>query len=344
MQSIALAKGFLLQDWETLLLTFRPSGALASRVQAQGIPWMSLQPLDMRTNWFAPGLVESLRNFQPDAVLLMGREANCQGEILKKQFPGVRIIGTVRTGRKIPARYKRSLESCDLVICNSQWAAERLESLGDGVPRKIHVIHNGLVHDFKFDRKQQLQKQTRKQFGTRADTIVFLLCSAFRKGKNHAQLLQILEELKGDWELWLAGSGKEKKTFFQKLQNTEFKDRVKDAGQILELDGLYAGADVGILPSLEESMSNFLIECQSWGLPVVAYDCAGNTETFIDGESGKLVPQGDGEAFGKELAGLIENHLLRERMSAAAISSARPKFNFQDRLDDYVRLIKSLVG
>lgn len=336
MQSIALAKGFQAYGWETKLLTFRPGGPLSSNVKKYGISWECLQPLDLKANWLAPGLVSKVNQCQPDTVLLMGREANCHGEMLKKHFPGIKIAGTVRTGRKLTSRYRQSLASCDLIICNSEWSAKRLGSIGE----EAHIIHNGLVHDFNLEKRELLRELTREKLGATPGTTVFLLCAAFRKGKNHIELLEILEGLEGDWSLWLAGSGRFKYPFFKKLQNFRFRHRVKDAGQIFELDGLYAGSDIGILPSLEESLPNFLVECQSWGIPVAAYNCAGNKEAFVDGETGILISPGEPDAFRDGLSVLMNNQSLREEMSVAAKKFAQPKFGFKERLADYISLLQ----
>ncbi len=340
MQSISLAWGFQEMGWGTRLLTFRPGGPLAGIVREKAVGWEWLQRIDTTANWVAPGLGKAIRTFNPDVALLMGREANCQGFAIKKDFPDLMVAGTVRTGRKLPVRYKKSLEACDFVIANSQWAAERISQCGIDLRNLPKIIPNGLVHKFDYNSKTKLRMLARKQMGAGNETTVLLLCAAYRKGKNHFQLLEILNRLAGDWELWLAGAGPLKKQFLKGLKNSGFRDKVKDAGQIFELSGLYSGADIGILPSLEESLSNFLVECQCWGLPVVAYDCGGNKETFEDGKSGSLVPLGKGIAFRNILGKLLANPAQRIQMGNSGAKFARQKFNFESRLEDYIQLFK----
>jgi glycosyltransferase involved in cell wall biosynthesis len=61
------------------------------------------------------------------------------------------------------------------------------------------------------------------------------------------------------------------------------------------------------------------LEAMSHGLPMVSYDCpTGPAELMRDGVSGRLLPDGDSEAFTAALLQLIDNPELRRRMGEAA--------------------------
>ena len=107
---------------------------------------------------------------------------------------------------------------------------------------------------------------------------------------------------------------------------------------------MYHGADIAVLYSSEESLPNFLVEAQAAGLPVVALDCAGVAETFIDGKTGCLVDLDNGDDFLGALTRVIEDEPLRARMSQEAQVWAQEQFCPSARLNDYALKIQELVG
>lgn len=74
----------------------------------------------------------------------------------------------------------------------------------------------------------------------------------------------------------------------------------------------YARADVFVLPSLQEGMSNTVLEALAAGLPVVVSDTGGTAE-LVDG-NGFVVPPRDPAALTAALARLSDDRDLRLRM------------------------------
>ena len=343
MQSISLAAGFHDSGWDTTLLTLRPKGPLFPKVLKKKICIQSLQPIDFKINWFHPGLIKSITLLKPDVILLMGRAANCLGNKISRNFPSIPIIGTLRSGRRLPNAYNNFLKHCPHIIANSNWAANQLKERE--IPEsKISVIPNGNVCDLNFENRVEIRKTIRKKFNVPSDTIVFLKIAAFIPGKNHDELFKILQRVDKPFELWLAGNGPTENTCKRHVANLNLKGTTRFLGQIPELSGLYFGSDVALSTSKEESMPNFIVESQTAGLPVVAYDCAGVSETFIPDESGFLVRQGDRDTFLHHLEILHEDIQLRQTMGAKGRLWALEKFDPSERLQDYIRIISRIVN
>ncbi|MCA1748723.1 MAG: glycosyltransferase, partial [Sphingomonadales bacterium] len=75
--------------------------------------------------------------------------------------------------------------------------------------------------------------------------------------------------------------------------------------------------------SASEGLPNALIEAQFAGLPVIAFDVGGVGETFIDGETGVLVPSGDtGRLAAESLARLADREWIENARSKAPIQAA----------------------
>ncbi len=341
MQSITLAEGFEKENWKVKLVTLRPLGPLFPLAESRNISVHSLQAVDLKINSLHPGLSEFISTFDPHALLLMGRTANCLGSKIRKKFPGISILGTFRTGRSIPRSYRESLAHCNHIFCNSQWAAGQV--LGLGIPKaNFSVIPNGLAHPIASARKKILRKKIRETTGTPKRTTVFLKVAAFIPGKNHKELLHILSKLEGDWELWLVGSGRTLKSCRKLAAKLQIDQKIRFFGHLMNPEAHYFGADVAVLTSREESLPNFLVEAQATGLPVVAYDCAGVRETFRPNNSGILVPQESQTDFHSALQSLLNNPTVRKQMGKVGQIWAQEQFCPQEKLRDYMDKIREI--
>jgi glycosyltransferase involved in cell wall biosynthesis len=83
-------------------------------------------------------------------------------------------------------------------------------------------------------------------------------------------------------------------------------------------NSLLAGADVFVLPSLNEGLPMSILEAMSWGIPVVTSPVGGIPEVVQDGFNGFLVPPEDIPALANALRRLIEDEPLRLQMGANA--------------------------
>jgi glycosyltransferase involved in cell wall biosynthesis len=96
-----------------------------------------------------------------------------------------------------------------------------------------------------------------------------------------------------------------------------------------DVEDLYAGFDVFVLPSYREGFPRSAMEAAASGLPVVATDIRGCREVVEDGVNGLLVPLHDVDALTTALSGLVADPALRGTMGAR--SRARAEAEFDDR-------------
>ncbi len=113
-------------------------------------------------------------------------------------------------------------------------------------------------------------------------------------------------------------------------------------GERHDVPRLLAAADVFVLPSRSEGLSLSLIEAHGAGRPSVACAVGGNGEVLLDGETGRLVPAGDGAALAEALAGLLADPALRARQGAAARARYVSAFTHAAMVARYVGLYREL--
>ena len=70
-----------------------------------------------------------------------------------------------------------------------------------------------------------------------------------------------------------------------------------------DVPALLAAADVAVMPSLNEALSNVLLESMAAGAPIVATRVGGTPEALTDGETGLLVPPGEVQPLARRSRG-----------------------------------------
>ncbi len=304
-QTVLLANAFAAAGQSVTLVTFRPGGRLEPTV-TPGVNRLALQAFDTRLDWYAPGLRRTVEVLEPDIILCMGRMANClAGRIVagvEDRRPDTVVIATMRTGKALPWLFRRSLRRVGHVIANSAAARDVLIKEHAVPADRIALIRNPLV--FPPERSAATlatdRATLRAREGAGPSTAVLLNVAMFRPEKNQAGLIQAAAALPADfdWQLWLAGDGPDRSACVALADRLGLTTRVRFLGFQDDPGPLYAAADVAVHASRSESLSNFLIEAQAHGLPVVACDARGIGECFLPDITGAVITPGDTTAFG----------------------------------------------
>ena len=346
-QAILLANAFSAAGHATTLLTFRPGGVLAHTV-ARTVSTRALQPFDVHLDWFAPALTSTVRRYSPDVILSMGRMANCYAGKLQSEFPATAVVATMRTGKQLPSRFVRSLQTVRHVVANSRDARDTLVQQYAIPAAKIAVIHNALVFPSESSTPAGTlaRESLRSCHGASSATTVLLCVAMFRPEKNQRALIETLASLPAelDWQLWLAGEGEARAECERLAATKQIDSRVKFFGFQRDPSALYAAADVAVHASATEALSNFLVEAQAHGLPAVVYAAQGMEECFIPNETGWTIPREHPDAFRAAIVRLArESTAVRALRSAAAQAFARDTFDPARQVTAYLDLFAGLT-
>jgi len=345
-QSLFLCRELIRAGHEAHLVLFRPGGSLWGELQSSGVPHTVLQHFDTHICFLAPGLSDCIDKLAPDVVLCMGRTANCYAGMLQHRFENVKVVSTLRTGKMIFPLHHWSLGKVSAVLVNSNWWRRRMLERGFP-PEKVKLVHNPLMLRVKPEETIRWRTAVRARAGARPGTCVFVVIASLRPGKRHMDLLEsfriFARQTTSDWQLWIVGSGRELNRCKRFVASNGLEDHVTFFGQQPHTGPFYAGADVAVSASQEDSLPNFLIEAQAMGLPLVATACRGVEECCIPGRTGIVVPPGRREEFAAALDECASRMQMRETAATQAPLFVAGRFGAERQADLTIDFLKALA-
>ncbi len=104
---------------------------------------------------------------------------------------------------------------------------------------------------------------------------------------------------------------------------------------------IYKNADIFLMPSLNEGMSNNLLEALASGLPVLMTKTGGAEELVIDGKNGFLIEKKNAKDIEQKIERFIKDDSLCEKMGIVSREIAT-EMSWKNVSDEYVELYKSI--
>ncbi|MGD2101273.1 MAG: glycosyltransferase family 4 protein [Acidimicrobiia bacterium] len=102
---------------------------------------------------------------------------------------------------------------------------------------------------------------------------------------------------------------------------------VRFLGMRTDMEDIYAGLDLFVLPSHREGFPRAAMEAAAMGLPVIATDIRGCRQVVRHGVNGLLVPVGEPDALAKAIETVGEDREVMAEMSAESHRIAREEFD-----------------
>jgi glycosyltransferase involved in cell wall biosynthesis len=133
--------------------------------------------------------------------------------------------------------------------------------------------------------------------------------------------------------LEIAGEGPERRVIETEAEALGIRDSVKLMGWRRDLEPLFAGWDIFVLPSLDEALGIVVLEAMAAAVPVVASAVGGLPEVVEEGCTGWLVPPAQPRALAERLRSLLVDPGLRCAMGAAGRERVRQRFSIQAMAD-----------
>ncbi len=209
-------------------------------------------------------------------------------------------------------------------------------------PQKIKVIYNGV----EFNAKPLDSAVQKKDLGLLPRDLVIMHVANLRPVKGHAHLIQAFAKISQQHpfvKLILVGKDELNGAIQSMADALNIKDKVLFFGQRKDAAALLDAADLCVLPSLSEGMSNAILEYMSHGKAVIATKVGGNPELVKDGYNGLLVDQENAEALAQALERLIQNPQERQSMGQNGLERVRSQFSMEAMMAAYEGLFQIKV-
>ena len=199
---------------------------------------------------------------------------------------------------------------------------------------KIRVLYNSVDH-FAYSRSINWTDRNN------SNSAIHIVCVAslnYRKG--HDYLLKAFSRVKkkaDSVKLHLIGDGKRKNELELLAIELGIDQDVFFKGYVKDVVGYLRNMNIFVLSSLEEGMSNALLEAMAMGIPAVTTDVGGNSEVNIDGNTGFIVPSMDSIALEDALLKLIKDRTLRIKMGNNAQKRIVEHFSIDKMINNYMK-------
>jgi rhamnosyl/mannosyltransferase len=167
-----------------------------------------------------------------------------------------------------------------------------------------------------------------------AEAPSLLFVGRLRYYKGVDVLLQAMTQLPQQVRLLIVGDGPMRRIWESMAAKLSLEDRVTFLGEVPvdELPGIYASAEVFVLPSTEraEAFGLVLLEAMAAGLPCVTTEVGTGTSFVVrDGVTGLVVPPRSSSALAEAVDRLLADAGLRREMGRAGQERVCQQFTVQ---------------
>ena len=222
------------------------------------------------------------------------------------------------------------------VIVKCQTEYEMVKKLNSKLP--LQVIHNGIDTEIF---KPTTDKQT-------SENLKIICSGRLIKRKGQYTLLTALHKLKQEGiknlQTEFIGEGDEKSKYEKYAVRKNIREQVHFSGFVPpeKMPEKYQTADLFVLPSHNEGMSNALLEAMASGLPVLVSD-VGGTRELVDEKNGYIFNAGDPEQLAYYLKRIIKNKKNLKGMGQNSREKAK-QFNWQNITGEYLKLFEEIAS
>jgi glycosyltransferase involved in cell wall biosynthesis len=302
------------------LVAARTGDVLAERAAAEGVPVIACNPwgggeFDLIA---AARLRSAVARYRVDVVHAHSAHAVTLGALATLATPA-RLVVTRRVDFRLrgnPGTRWKYGRAAAIIAISDAVARVLVES---GIPRDhITVIPSGI------DLTRLVEPASRETLAALGvpSTVPIVVQVAQLVGHKDpltfVRAVAVLHQLVPEAHAIMAGDGALSGAVNDAVREAGLERVLHVAGYRSDADRLIAAADVVTLSSREEGMGTVLLDAMAFGGAIAATAAGGIPEVITDGETGLLVPVGDGAALGAAIARLLTDRVMADRLRTAA--------------------------
>ena len=182
--------------------------------------------------------------------------------------------------------------------------------------KALDMVYNGIA-EMEFNRVRSVDAQPP----------LIVMVARFAPQKDHRTLLRALSGLLSmEWRLQLVGAGDLEPDVAAQVEALGLGGRVSILPPETDVNRLLMTAQIFVLSTNFEALPISILEAMRAGLPVVATNVGGISESVRHEETGLLVPRGDVMGLREALVRVIAAPALRIALGSAGGSFGRPSY------------------
>jgi sugar transferase (PEP-CTERM/EpsH1 system associated) len=330
--------------FEHAVLCLTRSGA-SERLLPEGTPVVQLGKRPGHSLLFLLRLARALKSLRP--AIVHTRNWGGMDGVIAARIAGIRQVVHGEHGWTLDDPYGRSSGRIRARRFLSRWVREYTcvsqgmerwlrSTVRVGVP--VTQIYNGV--DSERYRPADGEERVRAELGISKDEFVVTICGRLDPIKDHSTLFRAFASVRSAGvatRLLVVGDGAER----QRLER-EAGDGTVFLGDRQDVPDILRATDVFALTSLNEGISNTILEAMATGLPVVATRVGGNTELVVQDETGVLVDPRDSTAVAGSLLEYHRAPRLRAEHGAAGRDRSIREFGVAAMVAAYENVYKRL--
>lgn len=270
----------------------------------------------MELTRFHPDIVHAHEILTPASIAVLSKRINKHRVLVKILRGGAR--GDIDKLKRRPfwKSYFRNLKrSVDAFIVISNEIDEEL-SLLDAPKEKRIFLPNGVNTERCFPVSEDERIKLRKELSLPSRATIVIYVGRLVPEKRVDHLLMTWNNIRSkhsDAYLLIMGEGAEEQRLRQlHVDGAQFTGKINDAIPYLQ------AADLFVLPSSTEGLSNSMLEAMSCGLPVLATSVGGAPDVIRHNVSGYLIPPDDVDSLQHGLETLLGDAALRFTLGSNA--------------------------
>ncbi|MGD9982443.1 MAG: glycosyltransferase family 4 protein [Hyphomonadaceae bacterium] len=268
------------------------------------LPAHSKNPITVIANAFKLASIVRRRKVQ---LIHARSRAPAWSALLAARMTGVPFVTTYHGIYNAVSPLKRFYNSVmargDAIIANSEFTREHILTHHEVMPERITAIPRGVDLDV-FDREKVSAAdiaELRAKWGGEGDCCLVLVPARLTRWKGQMILIEAMKLLEarrpGAVKIIIAGDDQGRRAYTQEMlaaiTAAKLQDAVAVVGHLRQMPLAFAASDMAVFPVIEpEAFGRGAVEAQAMGVPVIASNLGGYTETVVEGQTGFLVPAG----------------------------------------------------
>lgn len=246
--------------------------------------------------------------FEPTLASVFAARAQKRHLVMTRHHSDAHHVLESRLKRAVYLRLERFINArAEHIIAPAKTVRDILVDW-EGVPaEKVSLIHYAQTSDRYDAVLPENVRRVENELGSRHNLALLCVSRLFHR-KGHSYLFNAFAQLVRDGldaTLYLLGGGDYRAELEALASRLGISDRVRFLGWRADVFEIMRASDVLVHPSLEDALSQALIEALMLGLPIVATDISGADEILGGGQFGTLVPAGDARALREALRNVI---------------------------------------